>query len=309
MEEPLMPIDLQSAFATPPQRMDYVFGNLVAGTVGALVAPGGTGKSFWALETAMAIACDVEGGDLINAAPAKTGSVVYLALEDSEQVLAHRIYAIGQNIRARCLKPTDASKALEAIARNLKIEPMMGKRLDLMTDQGMQIVSNVSVSPRLIILDTVSRAHQLDENSNRDMSLLVSRLEELAVTTGAAVLFIHHVSKASRRDGTLDQYSSRGASALIDNARWCGYLAQMTEDEAKLLIDGQDGIKTLTGLRRQYVRFGENKLNYGPSTFQQRWYERVENGVLLPASLSEVKSRPSIRSSRKGRESANASSL
>ena len=33
-------------------------------TVGALVAPGATGKSFWALEAAMSIACSVAGGDL-----------------------------------------------------------------------------------------------------------------------------------------------------------------------------------------------------------------------------------------------------
>lgn len=296
-----MPIDLQSTFATPPQKMDYVLGNLVAGTVGGLVAPGGTGKSFWALEAAMAIACDVEGGDLINAAPAKTGSVVYLALEDSEQVLAHRIYAIGQSIRARCLRQADASRALEAIARNLKIEPMMGKRLDLMTVEGMQTVSSVSASSRLIILDTVSRAHQLDENSNRDMSLLVSRLEELAVFTGAAVLFIHHVGKASGREGTFDQYSSRGASALIENARWCGYLAQMTKDEAKQLTLGHASTD-LTGEHHLYVRLGESKLNYGPASVTQRWYKRCESGVLLPVSLGAQKPRNTYSSPRKGRE-------
>ncbi|WP_425335602.1 hypothetical protein [Pseudomonas syringae] len=37
--------------------------------MGALVAPGATGKSFWALEAAMAIACSVAGGDLVGLAP------------------------------------------------------------------------------------------------------------------------------------------------------------------------------------------------------------------------------------------------
>ncbi|WP_223925566.1 helicase RepA family protein, partial [Aeromonas caviae] len=31
--------------------------------------------------------------------------------------------------------------------------------------------------------------------------------------------------------------SLAGASALIDNARWCGFVAKMTEDEAKRLSD------------------------------------------------------------------------
>ena len=47
----------------------------LAGTVGALVAPGATGKSFWALEAAMpSIACTVSGGDLVGLAPHTPGA-------------------------------------------------------------------------------------------------------------------------------------------------------------------------------------------------------------------------------------------
>ncbi|MDD1016948.1 helicase RepA family protein [Pseudomonas rubra] len=301
-----MPIDLRSVFVTPPPALDYVFGSFVAGTVGAFVAPGGTGKSFWALQTAIAVACHVPEGNLAGIAPPSNGPVLYLALEDSEQVLAHRIHAIGRCIRKRSKYPDDAAEALDAIAANLMIEPMMGKRLDVMTDKGMEAVLKLQEAPRLIVLDTVSRIHGLDENSNRDMSLLISRLEELATKSGAAVLLIHHVSKASRRDGQLDQYSSRGASALIDNARWCGYLTQMTEDEAKRLIEGSRFSTPLTGLHSQYVRLGESKLNYGSAVLEQQWFKRSEGGVLLPALISEAKSRATSMRPRKGREAANA---
>ena len=61
------------------------------------------------------------------------------------------------------------------------------------------------------------------------MAHLVSVLEHIAATTGAAVLYLHHVNKGSARDGQTDQQqAARGASALIDNARWCGYVAKMT---------------------------------------------------------------------------------
>lgn len=58
-----MAIDLLSAFRLPPPELDFVWPGFLAGTVGALVAPGATGKSFWALEAAMSIACSVAGGD------------------------------------------------------------------------------------------------------------------------------------------------------------------------------------------------------------------------------------------------------
>ncbi|NWB63719.1 helicase RepA family protein [Pseudomonas sp. F1002] len=301
-----MPFDIRSAFLTQPPALDYVFGSFVAGTVGALVAPGGTGKSFWALQTAIAVACHVPEGDLLEIAPPSNGPVVYLALEDSEQVLAHRIHSIGRCIRKRSNHSSDAAEALDCIAGSLTIEPMMGKRLDVMTNEGMEAVLKLHENPRLIVLDTVSRIHGLDENSNRDMSLLISRLEELAIKSGAAVLLIHHVSKASRRDGQLDQYSSRGASALIDNARWCGYLTQMTEDEAKRLIEGSQLSTPLTGLHSQYVRLGESKLNYGAAVLEQQWYKRSDGGVLVPALISEAKPGATGMRPRKGREAANA---
>ena len=67
--------------------------------------------------------------------------------------------------------------------------------------------------------------------------VLVAVLEHVAATTGASVLYLHHVSKGSAREGQTDQQqAARGASALIDNAGG-GYVARMTEDEAKRLSD------------------------------------------------------------------------
>ncbi len=59
-----MAIDVLAAFECEPPVLDFIWPGFLAGTVGALVAPGATGKSFWALEAAMSIACSVAGGDL-----------------------------------------------------------------------------------------------------------------------------------------------------------------------------------------------------------------------------------------------------
>lgn len=93
-----MAIDLRAAFENEPPTLDFIWPGFLAGTVGALVAPGATGKSFWALEAAMAIACSVAGGDLLRLSPAGTGRVVYCAGEDPKVALVRRIHSIGQHL-------------------------------------------------------------------------------------------------------------------------------------------------------------------------------------------------------------------
>ena len=68
-----MPIDILQAFETKQPDPDFLWPGFLAGTVGALVAPGATGKSFWALQAAMAVACHVPGGDLLGLNPSQNG--------------------------------------------------------------------------------------------------------------------------------------------------------------------------------------------------------------------------------------------
>ena len=48
-----MALDIMAAFTNEPPELDFIWPGFLAGTVGALVAPGATGKSFFALEAAM----------------------------------------------------------------------------------------------------------------------------------------------------------------------------------------------------------------------------------------------------------------
>lgn len=276
-----MAIDLRAAFENEPPTLDFIWPGFLAGTVGALVAPGATGKSFWALEAAMAIACSVAGGDLVGLAPSCAGRVVYFAGEDPEVALVRRIHAIGQHLN---------QQAREAIAKNLVLESIMGKRLNVMDDRHLARITEFCIGVRLIVLDTLSRIHDRDENSNGDMSRLVATLEHVAASTGASVLYLHHVSKGSAREGQVDQQqAARGASALIDNARWCGFVAKMTEDEAKRLSDRTYERQAIGNDRRKFfVRFGVSKQNYDATPLDQ-WYQRQEGGVLVPVELAEVK--------------------
>lgn len=272
-----MIIDILAAFEQEPPVLDFIWPGFLAGTVGALIAPVATGKSFWALEAAMSIACGVAGGDVIGLEPQVTGRVLYLAGEDPEAALIRRIYAIGKHVSA---------DARVDIARHLTREPIMGRGFVVMNTKQFHRLVEYGEGYRLIILDTLSRIHQLDENSNGDMSRLVAKLEQLALCTGASVLYLHHVNKGSARDGSVDQQQlARGASALIDNARWCGYITRMSEDEAKGLSDRSFDRATIGEDRRRYfIRFGVAKQNYD-ITPVDRWFERQEGVVLRPVAL------------------------
>lgn len=277
-----MAIDIMAAFENEPPHLDFIWPGFLAGTVGALIAPGATGKSFWALEAVMAIACSVAGGDLLQLGPDQSGRVVYLAGEDPEPALVGRVHSIGQHLH---------QKAREAIAGNLTLEPIMGRGLNVMAKPQRDRLIEQCVGARLIVLDTLSRVHCLDENSNGDMSRLVSTLEYIAVETGASILYLHHVNKGSARDGQADQQqAARGASALVDNARWCGFVAKMSEAESKKLSDRAYDRQPIGSDRRGFfVRFGVSKQNY-TAVQTDRWYERRDGGVLLPVDLSTVAS-------------------
>lgn len=277
-----MAIDIMAAFSHAPPELDFIWPGFLSGTVGALVAPGATGKSFWALQAAMAVACEAPGGDLLGLKPPHKGRVVYLAAEDPAPALIRRIHAIGQRL---------PDPARDSIAENLTLDAVMGQRLNVMDEAWLRQLIAKCEGVRLIVLDTLSRIHALDENSNGDMARLVGTLEHVAASTGASVLYLHHVSKGSARDGLIDQQqAARGASALIDNARWCGFVAKMSEEDAETLSDRSDNKPIGNERRRFFVRFGISKQNYDATPLDQ-WYERKSGGVLVAVDLADPASR------------------
>ncbi len=287
------PIDILSAFEKEPPELDFIWPGFLAGTVGALVAPGATGKSFWTLEATMAVAAAVAGGDTLGLNPCKHGRVVYLAAEDPEPVLIRRIHAIGQHVK---------SESRQSIAENLTLLPMLGRRLDIMIEAHLHRIIEYSVCARLIVLDTLSRIHTLDENNNGDMAKLISNLEYVAKNTDASVLYLHHTSKLSAMSNNGDkQQAGRGASSLIDNARWAGYVKKMDSDEAEIYSDRPFDKQTIAeqGTADYFIRFGISKQNYS-EPFEDKWYKRGSGGVLLPVELFVVKKEKNWKKEKNG---------
>lgn len=272
--------DVWAAFSKQPPKPDFIWPGFLSGTVGALISPGGAGKSFFALQAAMAVACRTSGGDILGLGPNKCGRVFYFAAEDPASAVAQRVYAMGRHL------PQHAKKS---ISENLTIELALGRRLDLTKESQLGNLISQCLAARLVIFDTLSRIHSKDENNNGDMARVVGSLELVAAKTGAAVLYLHHVSKGSVQEGwSSSQQAARGASALIDNARWCGYIARMSEEESKRLSKKSCRLEKI-GFegRAAFLKFGVNKQNHDTKC-TDRWFERIDDGVLVPAELVEA---------------------
>lgn len=274
------PLNIENAFSTEPDPLDFVFNGFLSGTVGALVAPGASGKSFLALEIALAVAAGEAGADIIRLRPESNGRVVYFALEDPESVLHHRLHALSSHL---------STGAREAVVERLDLLPLLGSGLDVMNSRHFDGLKAACEGARLVIFDTLSRLHKLDENSNSDMSELLQSLEILAKRTGAAILYLHHTSKSVAFDNKGDnQHAARGASLLTDNARFAAFVSRMTKEQSFQYADAfNPGRPIGEESRGYYVRFGVSKCNYS-APLNDRWFRREQGGVLVPCELVEV---------------------
>ena len=271
----IRPLDLLSIAAERPPDIDFVLPGLAAGTVGVVCSPGGTGKSMLLLSTVLSVGTGRDVGHIWGTDP-RSGRAVYIGLEDPTEILSLRLHEI-----LSYASPDE----LDHAAQNCVVLPVYGQGWGIVigTPQGVLQSSRfeataaalTAMQPRLIVIDTFNRAlGGADENSNADVGQVLAVLENLARASGAAILLAHHVSKSAMRDGSgSEQHASRGASALIDNARWMATLSTMSPDEAKRRsID--DDLE-----RRSWVRLDIPKVNYGPP-IPTRWLRRRDGGVL-----------------------------
>ncbi|GHA19642.1 helicase RepA family protein [Oceanisphaera arctica] len=265
-----MALDLMAAFTEKPSPIDYVLPNMVAGTVGALVSPGGAGKSMLALQLATQIA---GGPDLLGIGDLPTGPVIYLPAEDPPVAIHHRLHALGTYLKA---------EQQQIVADALLIDPLIGKCPNIINKDWFDYLKRAAQGRRLMVLDTLRRFHLEEENASGPMAQVIGCMEAIAADTGCSIVFLHHASKGTVMMGGVDQQqASRGSSVLVDNIRWQSYLSGMTQSEARDwgVDDSQRGY---------FVRYGVSKVNYG-APFQERWFRRQEGGVLKPAVLEPLR--------------------
>ncbi|WP_180025702.1 AAA family ATPase, partial [Acinetobacter sp. YH16049] len=133
------PIDILASFTELPPPIGYVLPNMVAGTVGALVSPGGAGKSMLVLQLAAQIA---GGPDLLDVGELPTGPVIYLPAEDPPTALHHRLHALGAHL-------TDEQR--QVVADGLLIQPLIGSLPNIMAPEWFDGLKRAAEGRRLMV--------------------------------------------------------------------------------------------------------------------------------------------------------------
>ena len=274
------PLDISAAFAARPV-LDFVLPGFLSGSTGVVIAPGSTGKSLLALQTAASVALGRDAFGIFRAdlnepeTMIKSGRVVIINVEDQAPIISDRLYSMG---------PAFTEEEKKAIHEDVLIFSEVGRNFRLVQPNEMGPGFRMSdamhttieylkwIQPRLVIFDTMNRLSAgVDENSNADMGLVMSFIEELNLQVGCSSLIIHHANKGAVLSGNSDsQQAGRGASAVTDNARWQINLSTMTKEEAQNL-----GYSDLS--RRSWVRMDYSKVNYGPPR-PTVWMRREEGG-------------------------------
>jgi putative DNA primase/helicase len=155
-----------------------VRGVLPARGLAAIAGPSGSGKSFLAFDMAAAIARGERWfGQRVESAP-----VVYVALE-GEAGYALRMQAWEAHHGQRL--PIDERFNFFARAP-----------FKLTEAQDVEDLASVVPAGAVVIIDTLNRAApESDENSSRDMGLILEAAKRLQALTGGLVVLVHHTGK------------------------------------------------------------------------------------------------------------------
>jgi len=193
--------------------------NYLYADVGVLAAAGGTGKTTMMLHEA---ACIALGRDVWGLTVLSPGPTLILTKEDRRERLLARLREI---LGAMGLTPEDRAK----VYRNVLILDVTGSDKKFLFVHERNIVRTIvpqliaerfadSGLAQIIVDPTVSfGASESLVNDNEQQLVEVARY--LVGELDCCLRYVHHTGQASARAGTLDQYASRGGTALPDGCR------------------------------------------------------------------------------------------
>lgn len=213
----------EDELAARPQAETLIEGWLTAGSLGMLYGPGGSAKSFVALD----MAASISTGSPWHGQPVKTGRVLYIVGEGADGM--HARMAAWRSVHGVARTGVDVIHG----AVNLFGPEGATERAELV-----ELVTHERYA--LVVVDTYNRCTPgLEENSSKDTGIVIRHLSALQ-STGATVLLVHHTTK--------DGGTPRGSGSLIwatDHAFTVekpkgSNVVTLRNDRQKDLPDGQE---------------------------------------------------------------------
>ena len=185
-------VDSAGIVAMPPPRW-LISSYLVRDSLALLYAPSGAGKTFLAVDLAMSVA----RGAWWNGQAVEAPETVLYVIAEGVAGMGRRLKAWAQHHGAYDLSNGSPVMWLPR-AVNLS-DPFEAAALAEVAGE---------LAPGLVVIDTLARCTTgAEENSAKDMGIVVDRLDELRRATAATVLVVHHSGKDVSA-------GARGSSAL-----------------------------------------------------------------------------------------------
>jgi len=201
---------------TAVQQPQLIRGLLLAGSLFEIYGEANSGKTFLALDIALAIA----SGTPWRGRRVTQGPVLYIAGEGAASV-RNRVVAYRQ---AHPELPGDVPFAIIPHAVNF----MDATAIDLLIVTLLAVHLKTDVLPVALIVDTLARNMAGgDENGPKDMGIVIGNADRVRAATGVAVGVLHHCGKDTTK-------GSRGHSSLRGAV------------DTEILVEGQSGVRTVT---------------------------------------------------------------
>ena len=159
---------------------------LPAGGLVGLYGPPGAFKSFVALDLAMSVAT----GRAWHGQAVIKGHAIYVAAEGGT--------GMGKRAQAWLLHHDIPASAVDMswLIESVTVNPDSDQMDRLLT----RVNDEMHTEPSLIVIDTLARCFEGDENTQEDMGRFVAGVDRLRREFGATVLVVHHTRLAADRE-------------------------------------------------------------------------------------------------------------
>ena len=291
-----LPVAYKRQGTSKPRQ--WVLGtDLIKGEVSALFAKGGSGKSSLVILQALSIAT---GRPLMGAKVFGKRKVWLWNGEDGMDELIRRIdaamlhYGItDEELGGRLLLQTSDMQPINIAYETSTQERAAGKdKQKVSIDNAMidWVIDEAQANDvEVVIFDPFVNTHQLNENDNVHVNVVMQAFKQIARGANMAVQLVHHVAKGSlagndKEDRSAD--AARGATSFINASRVGMALQTATANDAKMIPDGANIY--------DFVKLVDSKANLASrrSMDNCRWFQKVgvrlNNGTKMYPEGDEV---------------------
>lgn len=186
-----------------------VDGVIQRGSNGVFVADPRSGKSWSALDCAIALAT---GQPWLGFAIPRPVNVAVISREDNPSLTRWRMRRL---LAGRNLNPEELGRALWVNSRAQTKQFM----LDHADEMAEMLAALRQLKPELVFLDVFNRMHGAKENDSGEMRQVLTSLSEIQGEVGCSMALIHHFNKASPDEASMVQ-RIRGSGAIAGWTEW-----------------------------------------------------------------------------------------